>query len=215
MDRFTLSEGRAMVQDESVSPPFALILRRTQAEVRNLSTDNRSTAAFSAKGLADNAPVELAGTARFAPPSAWIDATLLASGLQLPAFSPYAMRSLGYKLDKGTLNLDIRHKVEARKLRSRGDGGPLAPADEPALLDLYARTFGGPAASAEEAAARLAVSLAPGPADLRALAMARGNAVAAYLQLKGVAPERFFSLEPAVDEKSETPAVTELQLDTK
>jgi hypothetical protein len=103
-----------------------------------------------------------------------------------------------------------------RQLRGPDAGdAALTPREEKKILSLYAKSFGTPAASAADARAQLAQRLAAGDADLRALATARVNAIQEYLTGKGVAPERFFSLDPAASAANPDIAPCELQLDAR
>lgn len=363
LKRFSLDGGKIAVQDESVAPAFALTAQKVSAELTDLSTDNRSTAAFSAKGFIETAPFDIAGTVRVSSVSAWADARVNARGIQLTAFSPYFVKMAGYKLDKGTMNLDLRESLahplidtsnkivldqltlgekvpspDAMKIpvklgiailkdrhgvidldvpvsgsldnpefrlaplilktlvnvivkaalspfaalgkamggdadlskvsfaagasgldpaaaaaldkvvqalsdrpelrlgvrgsatradalalgelalqrRLRGPGkppAPLTPKEEASLPALHAKLLGVPAASPEEAHAKLVESLAAGPAEMRALAIERAGEIGKYLGEKGLAPERLFSLDPAVDADGAAPAACELQLD--
>jgi len=359
LKRLKVEDGNALVQDESVSPAFALSIRKIYAELSDLSTDNRSTAAFTARGLVEAAPFQASGNVRISSAAVWADAKLNALGIDLRAFTPYSVRMLGYKLDRGTLKLELSERLAAKRIESenrfvidqlelgdkvespdalkvpvklgldilkdrngvidlnvpvsgslddpgfrlgplitktvvdlvekaalspfdvlgsilgggsdlghvafdpgsaeldaaamsgldktsqaladrpalligvrgavsRADGdialrrqlrgreaGPeaLAPGEEMKVAALYEKAFGRPAASAAEAREKLAERLAGG-ADMRALAVARAEAIHKYLAGKGLAPERFFSLEPA-SAVAGTPAQCELQLDVR
>ncbi|MDD5656447.1 MAG: DUF748 domain-containing protein [Elusimicrobia bacterium] len=357
LGRFALAGGKAVAQDESVAPAFTLTVQEASAELSGLATDGRSTATFAARGRVEKAPFSVTGGVRLASAAAWIDASVKAEGIQLTAFTPYAIKTIGYKLDQGTLNLDLRESLAERRIESankvvidqltlgekvdspdalkipvklglailkdrrgvidldvpvsgslddpefrlapliiktlinlvvkaavspfaalgkafgggedlghvafapgeaalapaaaagldrvaqalaerpalfigvRGGAdrtdalalgdlalrrrlrGPetgdaaLTPREEKKVLAFYEKTFG--AAGGAEARAKLAQSLAPGEAELRALAIARAGAVQEYLTGKGVAADRFFSLEPAAG------APCELQLDVR
>lgn len=363
LKRFSLDGGKITVQDESVAPAFALTTQKVSAELSNLSTDNRSTAAFSAKGFIETAPFDIAGTVRVSSVSAWADARVNARGIQLTAFSPYFIKMAGYKLDKGTMDLDLRENLnhplidtsnkivldqltlgekvpspDAMKIpvklgiailkdrhgvidldvpvsgsldnpefrlaplilktvvnllvkaalspfsalgkamgsdadlskvffaagaheldpaaqaaldkviqaladrpelrlgvrgsATRSDAlamgelalqrqlrgpdkpaAPLTPKELASLPALHAKLLGAPAASPEEARTKLVESMAAGPAEMRALAIARAGEIREYLGGKGLAAERFFSLDPAVNETDAAPASCELQLD--
>lgn len=119
LKRFTLSGGRVVVEDDAVAPPFALSLKEASASLSDLSTDGRSTATFSAKALLESAPVSAEGAARVSSSTVWVDAKIKAAGVQLSAFTPYSIMVIGYKLDKGTLDLDLAEALDARDIRSR------------------------------------------------------------------------------------------------
>ncbi len=363
--RFAMTGGRAVFQDEAVAPAFALSASDVSADLKNLTTDGRSTATFALEGKIEAAPFSASGDVRLSSAAVWADARVRADGVQLSAFTPYSIPVIGYKLDRGTLNLDLDESLQVREVKSRnkivvdqltlgdkvdspaalkvpvklglailkdrrgvidldvpiagslddpqfrllpvmlktllnlivkaatspfdalgaalgggadlgraafaagasaltpdetatldkvakalddrpslsvgvrgaavradalalGDvalrrhlrgpeaGAPaLTPAEEKRTLALYEKTFGAPAGSPEEARAKMDETLAAGDADLRALALARVNAISGYLMSKGLDPKRFFSLEPAVGAKDAAPPSCELQLDVR
>lgn len=365
LKRFSMTGGRALAQDEAVSPAFALNVHGVSASLDGLSTDGRSTATFASKGRVEEAPFAVSGGVRLSSAAAWVDARVKADGIQLSAFTPYSIAVIGYKLDRGTLNLDLaealavrqvtsdnkikvdqltlgdkvdsptalnvpvklglailkdRHGVIAldvpiagslddpefrllpvvlktlvnlvvkaatspfdalssmlgggadlgrvafapgssalepgalaslekvvsaladrpalfvgvrgagvkadalalgdaalrRRLRGSEPGAPeLTPDELKRVLALHAKTFGAPAASPEEARAKLGASFAAGDADLRALALARAAAIHGHLTGKGLDPARFFTLEPSASALADGPSACELQLEAR
>lgn len=119
LKRFDLNDGRAIVQDEGVAPPFALSVQGVSASLADLSTDGRSTATFASRGLVEKAPFLVSGRARASSSSAWVDMTLKCDGIQLPVFSPYSIQVIGYKLDQGALNLDLTESLAGRLIDTR------------------------------------------------------------------------------------------------
>jgi|GEM_PF-1927971 len=365
LSRFSMSGARLVVQDEAVSPAFALSAVDVRADLQNLTTDGRSSATFESKGKVEAAPFSVAGEVRLSSGAVWTNARVTTDGLQLSAFTPYAIQVIGYKLDRGTLNLNLDESLQARDVVSKNkivvdqltlgekvdsptalkvpvklglavlkdrrgqidldvpirgslddpqfrllpvvlktlvnlivkaatspfdalgaalgggadlgkvafvpgasaltpdicadldkvakalddrpslfvgvrgaaakvdalalgdvalrrhlrgpEAGPpaLNPAEEKGLLSLYKKTFGAEAASLAEARAKLDETLAAGDADLRALAVARVNAISGYLMSKGLDPKRFFSLEPSANASTAAAAPCELQLDAR
>ena len=118
LDRFHMDGGKVVVQDESVSPAFSLTVRKASADLADLSTDNLSTAAFSAQGLVEAAPFKVSGTVRVAGEKVWADTKLSAHRIQLAAFSPYSGKMIGYKLDRGTLDLELAENLAVRRIES-------------------------------------------------------------------------------------------------
>ncbi len=119
LKRLDLHDGRVIAQDEGVTPAFALAVQGVSASLANLSTDGRSTATFASRGFVEKAPFLVSGRARASSMAAWIDLTLKCDGVQLPAFSPYAISVIGYKLDKGSLNLDLSESLAGRLIDTR------------------------------------------------------------------------------------------------
>jgi hypothetical protein len=119
LKRFSMSGGRTIVQDEAVAPAFALSVHDVSAELKNLTTDGRSTAAFESKGMVEAATFSVSGDVRLSSAAAWVNAKIKTDGVQLSAFTPYSIQVIGYKLDKGTLNLDLDEGLAVRRVQSR------------------------------------------------------------------------------------------------
>jgi hypothetical protein len=119
LKRFDMKDGRVIVQDEGVAPPFALTVQGVSASLAGLSTDGRSTATFTSSGLVEKAPFLVSGGVRASSAAVWADMTLKCDGIQLPAFSPYSIQMIGYKLDQGTLKLDLAENLAGRLIDTR------------------------------------------------------------------------------------------------
>lgn len=119
MRRFDVNDGRVIVQDEGVTPAFALAVQGVSASLAGLSTDGRSTATFASRGFVEKAPFLVTGGVRASSASVWADMTLKCDGIQLPVFSPYSIQVIGYKLDQGTLNLDLTEGLAGRLIDTR------------------------------------------------------------------------------------------------
>ncbi len=119
LKRFAMRGAALSVEDSAVAPPFALSVRAVRADLKDLTSDARSTASFSAAGLVETAPFDASGSVRLSSAAAWITAKVKTQGVQLSAFTPYAIAVIGYKLDRGTLNLDLDESLAAREVDSR------------------------------------------------------------------------------------------------
>jgi len=102
-----------------------------------------------------------------------------------------------------------------RRLRGKEPGtAPLTPKEEARVLSLRRELLGSDAASPAQARADIDAQWRGGDAEMRTLALARAGVIKDALAARGVAAERFFSLEPvsgaaAPDEPSR------LQLDVR
>lgn len=119
LKRFELRDGRVVAQDEGVAPAFSLAVQKVSADVSGLSTDGRSTATFRSNGFIEKAPFSVAGTVRLSSAAAWVEAAIKAEAVQLRAFTPYSIKVVGYKLDKGTVSVDLKETLAVRAIDTR------------------------------------------------------------------------------------------------
>jgi len=94
--------------------------------------------------------------------------------------------------------LALGDRALRRRLRGPDAGGEaLTPKEQARLGQLYQEAFGAPAPALEESRGKLARLWRASDAELRTLALSRANAIKDALAARGVAPSRFFSLEPS------------------
>ena len=114
---FEMAGGRASFVDRSVKPPAVLNVTGAQARVTNLSSDPgvRSTVdvRLDVEGVS---PVRVSGTVNPLQNGAYTDLTVESKGVDLSPLGPYAGRYLGYGIQKGKLDLDLRYQIENRNL---------------------------------------------------------------------------------------------------
>lgn len=102
-----------------------------------------------------------------------------------------------------------------QRLRGKNAGAePLTPKEEARVARLHKETLGSDAATPAQARADLDAKWRAGDAEMRTLALARAAAVKDALSARGVAAERFFSLEP-VSGADLADEPTQLQLDVR
>jgi len=130
--RFALRGGLVRLVDSGVTPPLTLSLTDIEGSVAGLSSrpGMRARAGVTAKfeGLA---PVSLAGDVDPLGADVYTDLALAVRGADLAPFSPWAGRYIGYTLQKGKLDLDMRYRLEERRL----EGTNLLTADQLTLGD--------------------------------------------------------------------------------
>ncbi len=119
LKRFSVSGGRITVQDASVAPPFSLSVTEARAELSGLANDGRAVAPFSAKALIADAAFSAEGKVKLSTASAWVESRLKADAIQLPVFSPFSGKVIGYKIDKGAFSFDLDHHLDGRKISTK------------------------------------------------------------------------------------------------
>jgi hypothetical protein len=108
--------GRAAFVDRSLVPPVLVNVTRAEAKVTRLSSDPRVRSTVDVRVDVEGEPIRVAGTLNPLQTGAYTDVTVTSGGVDLTPLGPYAGKFLGYGLQKGKLDLDLRYKVEERAL---------------------------------------------------------------------------------------------------
>jgi uncharacterized protein DUF748 len=109
--------GRATFVDRSVAPPAVLNLSRADARVTSLSSDPRVRSNVDVRLQVEGAsPVRVSGTLNPLQKDAYTELVVASQGVDLSPLGPYAGKYLGYGIQKGKLDLDLRYKIVDRAL---------------------------------------------------------------------------------------------------
>ncbi len=114
---FRFKGGSFTFLDRSLQPVVALSLDHIDGQVGRLSSDPGSRASMELKALVDGAaPFTARGTVNLLSQAAYSDLALVMGGMDLSPLSPYAGRYVGYAIEKGKLELDMKYLIQDRKL---------------------------------------------------------------------------------------------------
>jgi len=114
---FEIVHGRAAIVDRSVRPPALLAVTGAEARVTSLSSDPRVRSAVDVRLQVEGAsPVRIVGTMNPLQKDAYTELTVTSQGVDLSPLDPYAEKFLGYGIQKGKLDLDLRYKIVDRSL---------------------------------------------------------------------------------------------------
>jgi uncharacterized protein involved in outer membrane biogenesis len=115
-----LAQGRVEFVDRKVRPSYAATLGDLHGTVTGLSSARDSQAVVDLSGKV-NQHAPLAARGRINPLQAdpFVDLTVDFRDLDLSHASPYTGTYVGYKTDKGKLNLDLHYLVDARNLTGK------------------------------------------------------------------------------------------------
>lgn len=117
--RVVIKDARADVMDHSVKPEFVTSLRDFGGTISGLSSDELSRADVDLKGTLDGvAPFVVSGTINPLGSEAFTDIRVDFRGIELPAFTPYSGRYLGYTIGKGKVTLDLSYRLSSRVLEA-------------------------------------------------------------------------------------------------
>jgi hypothetical protein len=114
-----VERGRVTVTDATVTP--AAIVRYTglRAKLTNLSSNATARTSVDVEALVEGtAPVRIAGTLNPRLVGDVTDVTVRSKGIDLTPFGPYSGRYMGYALERGKLDVDMRYRVKHRRLRA-------------------------------------------------------------------------------------------------
>ncbi|WP_242392514.1 DUF748 domain-containing protein [Anaeromyxobacter oryzisoli] len=111
--------GRASVVDRSIAPAAVVDVTAVDAKVTGLSSDPRARSAADIRLQLEGAsPVRITGTTNPLQNDAYTELTVASQGVDLSPLDPYSGKFLGYGVRKGKLDLDLRYKIEHRRLVS-------------------------------------------------------------------------------------------------
>jgi hypothetical protein len=118
VDRVQLKHCDADFLDASVSPTYSTHVEITEASVKGLSSDPSALADFKIQGRIDRSAA-LEGTGRMnplnAPRYSKVDVAL--KDFDLKPVSPYSGKFMGFKIDRGTLHVDLKYQVEDERVK--------------------------------------------------------------------------------------------------
>ncbi|HTP49822.1 MAG TPA: DUF748 domain-containing protein [Anaeromyxobacteraceae bacterium] len=114
-----VERGRVSFLDRSVRPPALLEARELEVRVHGLSSDPRSRAEVEASTTLGGAPLSVRGRLQPLLVGDSTDLAIQSKAIDLTPLGPYVAKFVGYTLEKGKLDLDLRYTVKARELRAQ------------------------------------------------------------------------------------------------
>jgi len=114
-----VERGRITVTDRSLTPPAVLRYTNFRAKLTNFSSDAKARTGVDVEALVEGtAPFRIAGTLNPRLVGDVTDLAVRSKGIDLTPFGPYSQRYVGYALERGKLDLDMRYRVKQRKLKA-------------------------------------------------------------------------------------------------
>lgn len=112
-----LVRGRATFIDRSVTPAAVVNVTSADGKVTSLSSDPRVRSNVDARlELEGASPIAIAGTLNPLQKDANAELLVTSRGVDLSPLGPYAGKFLGYGIQKGKLDLELRYKIEDRSV---------------------------------------------------------------------------------------------------
>jgi len=110
-------DGRMDFADLSWKPGFASQIRHLHGTIGGLSSNQNARASLLLEGRMDqDSPVRIAGQINPFQLANHTDVTMEFRGVNMTTLSPYAGKFAGYRIEKGKLDMNLRYKVQDRRL---------------------------------------------------------------------------------------------------
>ena len=118
VDAITLQDGNIRFTDNFVKPNYTANLTAIGGSVGTISTAaNQTPADVTLRGSVDGtAPVDIHGKVNPLAPTAFVDLTAKADGVELTNLTPYSAKYAGYPITKGKLTMDLHYLLDQGKL---------------------------------------------------------------------------------------------------
>ena len=119
VDQFTLRGGAVDFADTSVKPVVQTRLTDMNGVLTNISTQPGAQAdVVLTANLGSSAPLNVQARVQPLNVTAFLDAKLQATGVDLTRFSGYAQKYLGYPLNKGKLSVEASYRIQDKQLQA-------------------------------------------------------------------------------------------------
>lgn len=118
--RVTLANGEVDFTDLFIRPNFDAHLSGLNGAVGTMSADTAGDLELRGR-INETGSIEVSGRINPFAPSAFVDLKARARDIDLPRTSPYAVRYLGYGIERGKLSADVSYRLEDRKLDARNN----------------------------------------------------------------------------------------------
>jgi hypothetical protein len=110
-------DGSMYFADLSLTPNFAAGIQSLNGEISDLSSSRAAHADMLLEGKVDaHAPARIAGTVNPLNGRGRTDVSVSFQNIELTTFTPYSGKFMGYRIEKGKLDLDLRYQIENRQL---------------------------------------------------------------------------------------------------
>ena len=111
--------GNVNFTDNFIKPNYTANMTGLGGTVTTLASDSAEPATMALAGkIDDDAPLEIGGRLNPLAPTLFLDIEGKTKGVDLPRLTPYSVKYAGYPITKGKLSMDVKYKVEGRKLQA-------------------------------------------------------------------------------------------------
>lgn len=115
IDRISLRNGNINFTDQFIKPNYRANLTGLKGQIGPIHPGKTTT--IDIRGAVDrSAPLTIKGKGDFLGKQFFLDLTATAKGIDMPPFSPYSGKHVGYAIQKGKLSVDVNYRVEDGQL---------------------------------------------------------------------------------------------------
>ncbi|WP_298272672.1 DUF748 domain-containing protein [Geobacter sp.] len=115
----TLQDGTVNFTDRHLKQEYDTTLYNLGGRISGLSSEENRFADIDLRGnLENSSPLQITGKINPLRDSLFADIKVSFTDIELTPFTPYSGTFLGYAVDKGKLNLDLKYKIENKQLNS-------------------------------------------------------------------------------------------------
>lgn len=119
IDAITMQDGTLSFTDHHMNPEYATTMLNLGGRVSGLSSDEAKFADVDLRGnLENHSPLRITGTINPLRDDLFVDLKVSFTDIELSPLTPYSGTYLGYSIDKGKLFLDLKYRIEKKKLES-------------------------------------------------------------------------------------------------
>ncbi|AOB30010.1 hypothetical protein AKI39_03880 [Bordetella sp. H567] len=115
----TLKNGRATFNDRFVRPNYTAELSAIEGSVSAVSSTDPKPAKVSVNGrVYRTAPLAISGIVQPFAKFLTLDIKASARGVDLPRFTTYSSKYVGYPIERGKLSMDVEYRIKDRQLQA-------------------------------------------------------------------------------------------------
>ena len=115
----TLTRGRMTFNDRFVKPNYSAELSRIEGKVSGVSSTQPAAARVNVGGrVYGTAPFSVSGSVQPFEKFLSLDLKAQAKGVDLPRFTTYSAKYVGYPIKRGKLSLDVHYQIKNRELQA-------------------------------------------------------------------------------------------------
>jgi hypothetical protein len=118
--KVTLQGGTIDFTDNFIKPNYTAKMLNMSGSITGLSSEEISRAKVDLKGnLGRGSPIDIKGTINPLIKDRYVDMDVSFKDIELSPATPYAIKYLGYTIEKGKLTFDVKYLIEGNKLTAQ------------------------------------------------------------------------------------------------
>lgn len=122
VDQITMQAGTIDFSDNFIKPSYSAKLTEIGGSVSGITMDSKKPADVNLRGKFDQyAPLEITGKLYPFPADLFVNLDFRFRDMDLSPVSPYAGKYMGYSIQKGKLNFDLKYSIAKRRLEAQNN----------------------------------------------------------------------------------------------